>query len=324
MIRKKMDKLIETKQSMGFEAKLKTAKGNIKWCRAICEAVVERGIVIKLRGIFQDITERKRTEEALRQDEAILAGLFLAAPVGICFVKDKVYQSINRYWCEHFGYSEEDIIGKSARMLYESDSEYKRVGRELYNQLWKRGFSLTQCRLRRKDGLFYDVLLTAAPLQIKNPSAGVIVVIKDITEYKQAENKLKVNEKFLNSIIENIPNMIFVKDAKELKFLRFNKAGENLLGYSKEELYGKTDYDFFSKDEAGFLIENSPLISLRKELKQDIKERGSFVLKKSRLWMIKEILYICWAFLKTLPSSRKWKEKCAGAYRNLKFFIRPA
>jgi two-component system, cell cycle sensor histidine kinase and response regulator CckA len=57
---------------------------------------------------------------------------------------------------------------------------------------------------------------------------------------------------FIESIIENIPDMIFVKDAVDLRFVRFNRAGEKLLGISREEMYGKTDYDFFPKKEADF------------------------------------------------------------------------
>lgn len=57
---------------------------------------------------------------------------------------------------------------------------------------------------------------------------------------------------FLDMIFENIPDMIFVKDAEELRFVRFNKAGEELLGFSRSELYGKNDYDFFPKEEADF------------------------------------------------------------------------
>ena len=57
---------------------------------------------------------------------------------------------------------------------------------------------------------------------------------------------------FLDSIIENIPNMVFVKDAKDLRFVLFNRAGEELLGRPRAEILGKTDYDFFPKEEADF------------------------------------------------------------------------
>ncbi|HLZ18437.1 MAG TPA: PAS domain S-box protein, partial [Smithellaceae bacterium] len=65
---------------------------------------------------------------------------------------------------------------------------------------------------------------------------------------------LSENEKFLSSIFDFIPNMIFVKEAKELRFVRFNKYGERLLGYSEKEMLGKNDYDFFSREEADFFV----------------------------------------------------------------------
>jgi two-component system, NarL family, sensor histidine kinase UhpB len=71
-------------------------------------------------------------------------------------------------------------------------------------------------------------------------------------ERKRAEVELRRSEVFLESIVENIPHMIFVKDAGQLKFVRFNKAGEELLGHVREELLGKSDYEFFPKDEADF------------------------------------------------------------------------
>jgi len=86
----------------------------------------------------------------------------------------------------------------------------------------------------------------------KNEVRGLLAIGKDITERKQVERKARQAEGFVQSILENIPNMIFVKDAKDLRFVRFNRAGEDLLGYSREELLGKNDYDFFPKAEADF------------------------------------------------------------------------
>ncbi len=74
----------------------------------------------------------------------------------------------------------------------------------------------------------------------------------EVAEREKAADQVKHSKYFLDSVIENIPNMIFVKDAKDLRFVRFNKAGEDLIGYSREALIGKNDYDFFPKDEADF------------------------------------------------------------------------
>ena len=69
------------------------------------------------------------------------------------------------------------------------------------------------------------------------------------------DDVLRAQGDFLDSIIENIPDMIFVKDAKELRFVRFNRAGEQLLGLTREELIGKNDYDLFPAAEADFFTE---------------------------------------------------------------------
>ena len=74
-------------------------------------------------------------------------------------------------------------------------------------------------------------------------------------ERKRAEVELRRSEIFLQSIVENIPHMIFVKDASELRFVRFNKAGEELLGHTREDLIGKSDYEMFPKDEADFFTD---------------------------------------------------------------------
>src|SRR5215211_7601851 len=57
---------------------------------------------------------------------------------------------------------------------------------------------------------------------------------------------------FLDAIVENIPDMIFVKRASDLMFVRFNRAGEQLLGWHRDELLGKTDHDFYPKEQADF------------------------------------------------------------------------
>lgn len=83
--------------------------------------------------------------------------------------------------------------------------------------------------------------------------------------------QLSEQREFLDKVVESIPNMIFVKDARDLCFIRINKAGEQLLGYSRQELLGKNDYDFFPKEEAEFFAaKDHEVLSQKKPL--DIPE----------------------------------------------------
>jgi PAS domain S-box-containing protein len=58
--------------------------------------------------------------------------------------------------------------------------------------------------------------------------------------------------KFFHSIVETIPDMVFVKDADDLRFVLFNRAGEELLGVPRADMLGKNDYDFFPTRDADF------------------------------------------------------------------------
>jgi PAS domain S-box-containing protein len=73
-------------------------------------------------------------------------------------------------------------------------------------------------------------------------------------ELAQAQEELQASQRFLDSIVEEMPNMLFVKEATTLKFVRFNKAGERLLGLSREALIGRSDRDLFPADEAEAFI----------------------------------------------------------------------
>ena len=68
------------------------------------------------------------------------------------------------------------------------------------------------------------------------------------------DQKSDLEQLFLKSIIENIPNMVFVKDATELRFVLFNRAGEELLGIRANDLIGKNDFDLFPESEAQFFV----------------------------------------------------------------------
>ncbi len=91
-------------------------------------------------------------------------------------------------------------------------------------------------------------------MQLASMLAGAIEKQQLIEQSQQRAAELEQNTTFLNSVLDNIPAMVFVKEAKELRHVRWNKAGTDLIGVEQEDLLGKNDYDFFPKDEADFFM----------------------------------------------------------------------
>src|SRR5262245_15566325 len=88
---------------------------------------------------------------------------------------------------------------------------------------------------------------------------------------RSLEEELREANTFLDAIVEHIPDMIFVKRAEDHMFIRFNRAGEELLGWTRQELLGKTDHDFYPKEEADFFHEKDRE-TLRNKVLVDIPE----------------------------------------------------
>ena len=80
-------------------------------------------------------TDSRRVEEELQESKASMQSILKAAPVGVGLVHDRVLHWVSDHMNEMLGYSGDELIGKSARVLYENDEEFKRVGREEYDQI---------------------------------------------------------------------------------------------------------------------------------------------------------------------------------------------
>ena len=74
----------------------------------------------------------------------------------------------------------------------------------------------------------------------------------DIAERMQAEKALREAKALTDAVFENAPLMIFLKEAAELKFIMFNRAGEELTGYDRQRLFGKSNLDLFPREQAAF------------------------------------------------------------------------
>jgi len=139
---------------------------------------------------FRDVTERKRAEEALLYSEHMQSSILQAAPIGIGLVSNRIIKRVNHRLCEMTGYTSEDLINKSARLLYPTDEEFEFVGKEKYDQISHWGTGSVETRWIRKDGRIMNVLLSSTPLDPANLVEGVTFTALDITERKEAEEEL--------------------------------------------------------------------------------------------------------------------------------------
>jgi PAS domain S-box-containing protein len=96
---------------------------------------------------------------------------------------------------------------------------------------------------------------------------------QQLEETFTAQDSLQKNEEFLSAIVENMPAMVFVKDAQELRFISMNRAGEELVGFKREELIGKNDFDLFPEADANFFTGMDRFVLQRGSVQEIAEEK---------------------------------------------------
>jgi len=176
-----------------FEFQGKKQNGDIIWIHDNAHLGADDGRSEPvIEGFAQDITSRRLAEEALRKSEEHLQGIFRVAPTGIGVVRNRVLTRVNQRICDMTGYSQEELLGHSARMLYPAQGFFDHVGSEKYRQIKKNGTGEMETLWRRKDGTIIDVLLASTPLDKENLDLGVTFTATDITERNRIQAELRM------------------------------------------------------------------------------------------------------------------------------------
>ncbi len=139
--------------------------------------------------------ERLHYEEQLKENNSKMESILRAAPIGIGVVSQRTFVEVNDRIVQMTGYTREEMVGRSARMLYTSDEEFEFVGKVKYSQISHEGVGTVETRWQRKDGEIIDVLLSSCPFDPGNMIAGVAFTVMDITERKKMEKA--VNQRII-------------------------------------------------------------------------------------------------------------------------------
>ncbi|MGZ3930714.1 MAG: PAS domain S-box protein [Bacteroidia bacterium] len=243
-----------------------------------------RGELIGVVLVFRDVEKQRAAEKELKQANERFNKIISISPValGICTAADGKFLYVNESFEKIIALQKEHIIGKTAPEIGIQSSEEK--SRVLNTALAQEGrVKSMELQINSSTGEVKDILVSIESFEMDGQNCILFATV-DITERRKIEIQIERNNAFLNTVLENIPNMIFVKDAEELRFLRFNKAGEELLGYSKSDLIGKNDYDFFPKEQADFFIEKDKE-TLREGKLLDIPQEEIDSKDKGKRWL---------------------------------------
>ncbi len=177
--------------------------------------------------IIRDISERKQAEEKIQS-------FFRAAPVGIGVVVNRVFTEVNERFCEMIGYSKEELIRQSARMIYATQEDFEYVGREKYNQIAASGLGTVETRFKCKSGNIIDVLLSSTPIDPADHTKGIIFSTLDVTERKMDQKVIQESEERLRLIANNMSDVLLISDLNQ-NIIYTSPSIFKLLGYTPKE-----------------------------------------------------------------------------------------
>ena len=211
------------------------------------------GTVTGMFGTLQDVTERTQSQEALaRANQELIekqTAIDHAVIVAVTDVKGRIIYA-NDNFCRISGYTRAELLGATHRIV-KSGLHPNKTFRDMYRRIATGGVWRGELCNKAKDGTLYWVDTTIVPqLGPTGKPVAYLSLRIDITARRRAEAELDRSWKFLHTIIEHVPIPIFVKDAKDWRYLLVNRAAEQFWGASRGEVIGKTPHDFFSKEEA--------------------------------------------------------------------------
>jgi PAS domain S-box-containing protein len=233
------------------EMRARHQDGSWRWVECVGTNLLAEPAVKAIVVNYRDITERRRTTEALRDSEERFRQL--AENINAVFwmtdpQKDRILYVSPAY---------ETVWGRPRSSLYEQPLSFldavhpddrERVLTWSLEPQARGETTDVEYRVVRPDGSIRWMRDRGFP--VRGPSGEVYRmagIAEDITERKQAEASLYESEQRLRAILDNWPSVIFVKDL-EGRYLLANRACEGYSGEPPERMLGKTDYDYFPRE----------------------------------------------------------------------------
>lgn len=213
----------------------------------------EHGKTVGVVLVFQDVSERRRAQEALKTSQDYARSIIESSlDMVIAVDLNRNIIEFNKAAEETFGYTKEEILGKHINTLY-ADSA---VGTSVNQTVDFNGHGVYEVMDRRKNGEIFPCLISSAVLRnARGEKIGFMGTSRDITEIKRAEERLKAAQDYSKSIIHSSLDMIIASDQNRI-ITEFNHAAEETFGYSAEEVVGQHVNILYADAEEGVVVHN--------------------------------------------------------------------
>ena len=222
-----------------------TAKGRKLWTRSQGSAVRAGRKVTKLIGTFQDITEHKVAELALRESEARFRAIFEQASVGVALMDTTSGRFIdaNKRCCEIIGLSREKLTPTTFMEITHPDDlpmALENVAKLKEGRV--RSYSMEKRNVLPGGEIKWINLSVAAMWEKGEAPTRHIAVIEDISDRKNAEAKYLRELEFNRTLVDHTSVIIVLLD-RQGRMEYVNEATVNFLGFSRKELLGRTPWE---------------------------------------------------------------------------------
>ena len=306
-----MKKLYSPPYSCRVEQRAMTINGWRWFSWTDTAEIDENNKLVSIIGAGRDITEKKLAEEQLRESRNKINSLFAAAPVGIGLVNNRIILEVNDTFSAITGYSREEIINKSSRVLYQTDDEFKSAAEIKYKMIEEKGVGFVETKWVRKDGKIIDILLSSARIDINDSSKGTTFTAQDITEQKKSEEILSKSEEKHRRLFETMTQGVVYQNA-EGHIISANPAAERILGLTLDQMMGKTSMDpgwkTIHEDGSDFPGEDHPAMRALRTGKSEHSIIGIMNQKKNKH---------SWVSVSAIPLFKNGNEKPYQVYATL-------
>jgi PAS domain S-box-containing protein len=264
---------LEERRITHYEEVLDLPKGKVPFLTTLIPLAAANGRIHRIIGVASDISERKQTEQALQASETHYRSLIEHGTDQVTIMgADGRFTYASPSVTRLLGYDPRELIGQVG-FGYVHPDDVAKVQAAFGRALQGETAELREVfRFRHKDGSWRVFESVVTNLLGEPTVAGVVINSRDVTDRTRAEEALRQEQFLVSTLMENIPDSIYFKDAAS-RFVRINRNMARLFGLSDPaQAVGKTDFDFFAPDHARAALETEREVMRTGQPAVDIEE----------------------------------------------------